>query len=257
MNDEQRGWLDDRVQELIAVESRLGSQVRTATERSAPPALVDIRSRLAALADEHRDALVICLGDRRVVASAAGGAAEPAARTLPEMFAVLSHAVMSYAALFEAALRLYDEPLRALAPKHQTDYSTAMHAVADLLAASVAAELCERGWECQCVCPMCSIGLCGCVAVGRMAAVMALRARDPEPAAGFEIQQPRAGSQLAALDVAGGDRLIAIDGRPADDVAHIQAAIRSHDIGQAMQLTVMHRGERRELTVTHVGDYPG
>ena len=49
--------------------------------------------------------------------------------------------------------------------------------------------------------------------------------------------------------------LLTIDGETVNDVAQIQTAIRKHDIGQTMQLVLIHNGLQRELTVTHVHDY--
>jgi S1-C subfamily serine protease len=84
---------------------------------------------------------------------------------------------------------------------------------------------------------------------------LTLRDQAPNPDLGFEIQEPRPGSQLADVGVVAGDRLLAIDGQPVSTVPEIQAAIRKHDVGHEMQLIVLHDGEQRRLTATHVHDY--
>ena len=266
MDDAQRKWLDSRVQELLPLEAELQRALGSAatSARSFTEELLIVSE---ALPREHANALISYLGERYLPASgvltdtgapaAAGEAHRGATRTLPELFALLSHATMSYAALLEAALRLFDLPLREVAWKHQTDYSALLYPVADLLAPAVAAELANSRWECQCECPMCSIGLCGCIAVGQMEAVAPLIPPDQEldSRPGFLIQQPRRGSQLTELHVAAGDVLLTIDGETVNDVAQIQTAIRKHEIGQTMQLVLIHNGAQRELTVTHVHDY--
>jgi S1-C subfamily serine protease len=73
---------------------------------------------------------------------------------------------------------------------------------------------------------------------------------------GFLLQQPRPHSELAAADVQAGDRITAVDGLPVRSVQEIQAAIRKHQLGDAVTLQLVRGGEARELVVKHVSDNP-
>lgn len=265
MGDARSDWFDREIHGLLQLESDVETVLASTHVGEYGPAAAEL-SGLAALPAQHRAALLDYLGRRHSPDRTEAGGAELAAgnhtsrnraHVLRHLFTVLSSAVIGYAALFEAALRLYDERLREIAPRHHGDYAAAMFTVADLLAPAVAAELADRGLECHCVCPMCSLGLCGCVAVGRMASTSALLPRDggSGAAAEFLIQTPRSGSQLARLGVLAGDRLVAIDGNPVAGVPEIQSAIRSHRLGEKLRLLIARDGAQRELEVAHAGDY--
>jgi S1-C subfamily serine protease len=124
------------------------------------------------------------------------------------------------------------------------------------LAQTVAGELAGDGLECQCVCPMCSLGACGCVGLGHHVAISPLAPPDSAaPDSGFTLESPRTGSQLAAAGVVAGDRLLAVDDEAVAAVLDIQAAIRKHNIGESVQLLIAHGDSTRRIEVTHVSDY--
>lgn len=183
-------------------------------------------------------------------------ASESLSAAVVELYARFARAAMAYAALFEMSLRLYDPRLREIVPHHLDETAGAASALAEGLARVVSGELASAGLECHCVCPMCSLGACGCVSVGH-AAALSLSFRDADDAGheGFELPRPRRGSQLADAHVAAGDRLLAIDGVPVTTVLDIQTALRRHGIGERVELLVARADSRRALTVTHVNDY--
>lgn len=82
------------------------------------------------------------------------------------LYAKLSHAAIAYAALFEISLRLYDPQLREMAPRHLDETANTAEALAGRLIGIVSEELTDDGLDCHCVCPMRSLGACGCVSVG-------------------------------------------------------------------------------------------
>lgn len=173
-------------------------------------------------------------------------------------YAAFNYAAIGYASLFEAALRLYDPALRELAPRHLRAYAEAAQTVNQLIASATAHELVQEGLECECICPMCSIGACGCVALGTATINTAWAEAAPVPAAGdgFPLQRPRPDSQLATAGVQAGDRLLAIDDEHVAKIPDIQAAIRKHALGEEMRLLIQRGSEEpRELRVQHVGDY--
>jgi hypothetical protein len=185
-------------------------------------------------------------------------------RALSADVAALSLAASGYAVLTELSLRLYDSVLRELAPRHLTAHARAVRLLNDLLPSVVVHELDRLDLHCRCICPMCSLGACGCIEAGRGWISEAWQAAQPEvdERPGLALTPPRHGSQLAEQGVRGGDRLAAIDGKPLTTsgmsaVIDIQAAIRKHAIGDELLLAIARDAEPdRELRVRHVNDYP-
>jgi len=273
LTDRRQQCLDRRIVALIGVESAIEVLVRRVLELAGAWAESSVLPAVRGVAAAHRDSLMTYLGTRVVPAEestspvvawteASADAADDAygrlESALLHLSTAFSYASIGYAALFTSALRLYDEDLRELAPRHQNECAHAAYVLADVLPLTVVAELAAQGLECQCVCPMCSLGVCGCVAIGRAAATAPLR--QPESRAhdggGFLVQSPRRGSQLAESGVVAGDRLVAIDDEPVHDVSDIQAAIRRHPLGETMQLLIARGREQHRLEATHVHDYP-
>src|SRR6266480_1387588 len=178
---------------------------------------------------------------------------------LPAFGAAFSFAAMEYSVLIALALRLYDPALRALARKHLSSYSKAARVLTHLLPGAIVEELDRQGLACWCICPMCSIGACGCAAAGRHWIHEAWSEAEPlldsEP--GLEISPPRQGSQLALAGVHGGDRLLGVDGQSINTFRDVQKAIRQHQVGEEMVFRVRRGSEpRRDIQVRHVSDYP-
>jgi hypothetical protein len=185
--------------------------------------------------------------------------AQSLSSTLRADYAAFNYMALGYAGLFEMSLRLYVPALREIAPEHMQNYAAAAHAVSHVTAPMVARELLQDDLSCSCICPMCSIGACGCVSVciATIDDVWRVAATSADSIPGFPLPAPRPGSQLALAGVQGGDRLLEVDGRPVQKVADIQAAIRRHALGEDVQLRVMRTSDgAREVIAKHVSDYP-
>jgi S1-C subfamily serine protease len=101
---------------------------------------------------------------------------------------------------------------------------------------------------------MCSIGVCGCIA-GATAHVTAAwheTVPQPETEAGFPVQPPRPGSQLAALGIPGGARVLTVDGEEvaATHPYDVQAAIRKHQAAEPIRLRIQTGKDVQEVAVT-------
>ncbi len=169
------------------------------------------------------------------------------------------HAALSYAMLYEMALRLHEPALREIAPDHLEAYVDAASTLHRLLPAAIAWELAQDGLQCTCICPMCGLGACGCVAFGTQTLVEAWREAIGAESAlpGFGLQPPRPESELARAGVRGGERLLAVDGKEVRSVSDILAAIRKHALGEEVRILVQRGSEpAREISVRHVSDYP-
>lgn len=179
-------------------------------------------------------------------------------RLLSADYAAFNFAAHRYSALVELALRLYDPALRELAPKHLRTYTRAALWFNHLLPAAIVAELNRDGLDCHCICPMCSIGACGCMAAGRYFIDAAWRESKPETDAqpGLLITAPRHDSQLAESEVSAGDRLVEVDGQAISTFMDVQTAIREHEIGGEMVFRIARGLEPpRDIRVRHVSDY--
>lgn len=256
------------VLELAGFEDELAERLERAQQLSAGyPDARDAIQRLRPMVQAHRDLLAAYLKE--------SGGAEPGKETtssqstwreataLSELLRELSMAfhrcALGYAMLYEVALRLYEPRLREIAPKHMKAHAGAALSTAQMLPGAVAWQLAQDGLPCACICPMCGLGACGCVALGTQTLIAAWRgaaSTESEPA-GFTLQPPRPESELARAGVQGGDLLLAVDGhqvRTTDDIQHV---LRKHAFGDEVRFQVRRGSESpRELVVRHVSDYP-
>jgi len=263
------------VVELIELEGTLELTLRARAAEAGGVAVVgEALRRVAGVAAEHLIALEAYLaslddgaGGRAGTAAASaavpgrqGGARTTAA--LAEAYGLLNQAAFRYAVLTTMAFRLYELPLRELAPKHLRDYAEAAQAINQLIPPTVAAELRERGLKCQCICPLCSLGACGCVFASTWSINARWRETAPpaEGAPGLLLQPPRPRSDLALAGFRGGEVLLAVEDRPIRefrDIPDVQAAIRDHAPGEDLRLRVQ-RGDEEptEVRVSRGGVSP-
>jgi hypothetical protein len=261
------------VAELIELE---GTLERTLGARAAAAeahgAVGEALRRFAGLAGEHRTALEAYVasigGGAGRTGSAAGSTAVPgrqgkpgtsSAAALAGAYAALNDAAIRYGVLTTMAFRLYELPLRELAPKHLRDYAEAAQQINQLIPAAVAAELRGHGLECQCTCPMCSFGACGCVAISTRHINSAWREAAPpvDGPPGLPLQQPRPDSDLARAGIRGGELLLAVDDRPVRENSDVQAALREHAPGEDVRLRLQRPGEEpTDVRVRQAGDAP-
>lgn len=256
------------VAELVANEGDVVGRLERAQQLSAghPDTLAAIE-RLRPMVQTHRDQLATYLKE--------SGGAEPSgemttplsasresnalSEVLRDLCLAFHHCALSYAMLYELAFRLYEPRLREIAPKHLKAHADAALSTAGLLPGIVAWQLAQDGLHCACICPMCSIGACGCVALGTQMLTAAWRDAVPTESKppGFVLQFPRPESELARVGVQGGELLLAVDGQQVRTTDEIQAVIRKHSLGDGVRLLIQRGSETpRELIVRHVSDYP-
>lgn len=250
--------------ELIAFEAGLAA--RLAEDRQVVQAHPEAGGRIERfmpMVQAHRDRLVTYLkgigGDEPRGVASRSVSASGVSGTLRVMGVAFNDGAMRYVVLYEIALRLYEPALREMAPKHLKAYVDAAAAVQRLLPAVVAWELARSGLHCSCICPMCGLGACGCVAFGTQTLLGAWREASAAEAAvpGFGLQAPKPESELAKAGVRGGDTLLAVDGQGVRSIDEIQAAIRKHAVGEQVRLLVQRGSDAAsELIVKHVSDYP-
>lgn len=259
-----------RVADLIEAEGEVAALLETAREvlRGHPDALSAVL-QLQPVTEKHRGALGQYLRSRGVpepwgrIASHRPMSRQSASASdvLQEICLAFHRCALSYAILYEVALRLFDPALRDLAPRHLKASADAAMSMAMLLPGVVAGQLASEGHDhCACTCPMCGLGACGCVALGTQTLQDALRGAVPDDTGppGLKILPPRPGSALAMAGVQGGDLLLAIEGRQVRSNTEIQAELRKHALGDEIRVRIQHGADHpREITVRHAGDYPG
>jgi hypothetical protein len=256
------------VAELVAFEGEVAGRLERAQQLSSgyPDALAAIQ-RLRPMVQTHRDQLASYHKD--------SGGAEPSGETtspqdasreatalsevLRDLCLAFHHCALSYGMLYEVALRLYEPRLREIAPEHLKAHAGAALSTARLLPGVVAWQLAQDGLLCACICPVCSIGACGCVALGTETLTEAWRDTAPtesEPP-GYVLLPPKPESQLARAGVQGGDLVLAVDGQQVRGRQEVQDAIRKHALGDEVRLLIQRGSETpRELKVRHVSEYP-
>ena len=256
------------VAELAASEGDVAARLERAQQLTFgyPDALASIQ-RLRRMVQTHRDQLATYLKD--------SGGIEPGGETTspqstPREATALSevvrdlclafhHCALGYAMLYEVALRLYEPRLREIAPKHLKAHADAALSTAQLLPGVVAWQLAQDGLHCACICPMCSIGACGCVALDTETLVEAWRGAVPtesEPP-GFVLLPPKPESALARAGVQGGELILAVDGQQVCGRQEVQDALRKRTLGDEVRFLIQRGSESpREHIVRHAGDYP-
>jgi hypothetical protein len=256
------------VGELVSFEGGLAATLERARQvRPGQPDVLSAIERFRPMVQTHRDQLATYLKDlgggepsgEAMTSESTPSAPDGLSQVLRGLCLAFSHCVFSYAMLYEMALRLYEPRLREIAPTHLRAYADAAQSATRLLPAVVAWQLAQDGLHCSCICPMCGLGACGCVAFGTQTLIAAWRdagAAESTPP-GFVLQPPKPESELARAGVQGGELLLAVDGQQVRVVADIQAAIRKHVLGDEVRLLVQRASESpRELNVRHVSDYP-
>ncbi|NMM24093.1 MAG: hypothetical protein HHJ11_11440 [Phycicoccus sp.] len=265
--------LQDRLMQLVADETEIMRALErqialTPMHPDAGKTLTDIHNAIKGHGESLRSQLEVSPGSVPAAQSPIGGlfdfaspgrgGTELLSNNLRADFAAFNYAALGYAALHEMSLRLYVPALREIAPQHLQDYAQAAQAVNHVIAPVVAWELLQDDLSCSCICPMCTLGACGCVScctdtIAEVWQEAALAADNPP---GFPLQTPRPGSQLLLAGVQGGDRLLDVDGQPVQNFMDVQAAVRRHAIGEEVRLRIMDSsGEGRDIIVRHLNDY--
>ena len=262
---DKQAVLRERIADLISFERRLKSQLQSDADRFEQySSVIELLASATEAASARGKALTQYLGAENpvqghdpVLDALSVRFAAPSLR-LKRLMATVAAGLAGYAELTELAFRLYDPPLRELAPRHLKACAALLHATARLIPEVTSGELAGDTLFCHCVCPMCGLGACACIEVGRQNIEAAWReacaAAVVQP---FVLDTPRPGSPLAFAGVERGDFLLAVDGQEVRTIPEIQALIRTHPIGGNVLLRIGRRGlTSHEITVPHTSDNP-
>lgn len=163
------------------------------------------------------------------------------------------------ASLFTTGRLMFEGAACDLAVDRMKTYALVTKALNALLPQVVGWGLREEGLACHCICPMCGLGVCGCIWASLHNIDLAWGGAglaEPDER-GIPLRSPpRPGSQLAAAGVQQWDRVIAVDDQAVRAPAELQTALRRHAIGEEVRLRIAHDGDSREVVVRHASDLP-
>lgn len=205
-------------------------------------------------------------GGRPATSAAWGLADRPgtAPAVLEELAATLAATAAGYIRLYTTARLLFDAATCDLAADHLRVTDEGMYVISWLLPDVVGRELQDdRGLNCRCVCPSCSIGACLCVRNSTDTALHALGAEPPYgtrglPAAddldvrldrwslgalvpdrGVALRStPRPDSPLATVGLSRGDRILQVGDIDVNSNPQIQELLSAYEPGDEIRLTV-------------------
>jgi hypothetical protein len=181
----------------------------------------------------------------------------PLSTALQNLYTMFSRAIMAYTTLQLLTLRFRDswaaseENTAIIVRQHTLNYAAALQKINQLIHDVVIWEMDQEGLECTCTCPSCSLGVCLCALAGRTLLDHAWSEAgailvDKE----ITILPPRSASAASNAGLRGGDKIIAVDGHEISTINQMQGAIRSHESGENIVLSISREsGERVDVSI--------
>jgi len=256
-----RAWTE-RLADLIEIETRIMASVDgwgiAVRDHQEATAMVE---RMRNVSKSHREALTQRHdpGARKRAPRASesrGVQATPASAysALRQAAEVSFDATFACERAYQTARLSGDGDTCDLLESHLGDHAATVVEARRVLPHVVARELRGIGLTCECRCPMCSIGACGCVRATLAAAERAWGADEPARTSGLILHSPpRPGSQLAEAGLEEGDVILSVDGGDVASNGEAIAALRRHEVGEALRIDVRRpSGERTEVMVRRV-----
>ena len=259
--------------EMVALERRIQRTIADLHGGvSSHPAALDLLARLEAMARTHRDALcermqVTPDDDPRAHAGVNGlsasqsqfGELHPVSTALGVAYTLVQEAIINYSTIQPIALRAADSWAMAdegttahISRRHMQEYMGVVGQITGVIHDVVVWELDGDGFVCRCTCPSCSIGICvGAISSRSMLDEAWIAARPPVAEHGVEVKPPRPGSAAAVAGFLRGDVIVAIDDEKVDSVQVLQRAVRDHQAGDLIELTVRRDTGEAKVVVVH------
>lgn len=184
----------------------------------------------------------------------------PISTALQIIYTMVNQAVFGYAVLHALATRFLDSILIAdqgtsyhLARQHTKNYIQAVQKISRLLHDVLLWELDQEGFECKCICPSCSVGICLCALAGRSFLSNTLSEAGPIAVdEGIYVQLPKQNSAARKAGLRRGDVILGANGEEFESWGDIQSAVRNAETGEEILLTVRRKsGELEETVLIH------
>lgn len=233
-----------RLGELLRLQMRSLNAIEQAADvLSHHPEAAEVVSHIGATLSADRQALgarFAALGGAfEVGAAVSADSRATASDAVREIAAMAAELALGYETAYQTGRLMYDRETCDLLESLLAGAVAALVAARGALPHVVARELRDAGAPCACQCPMCSLGLCGCVRATLSAVSSAWTGHELDSERGLSLlTPPRPDSQLAEAGLVEGDRIVTIDGVEVGSNAEVQAALRRRDIGQQVRLDV-------------------
>lgn len=267
--DELHHFLGDMVVIERQVEALVGGQLLNAESHPRVTEAVGRYQRMIEVQREALEARLRSVGGEapasparvaplRVLAEAKMHDARSPSRALHVLYTAFNHAVFGYAMLHAVAHRFYDSQASGntadLAETHMREYAAAAQEINQMISDAVVSKLSQRGQECQCRCPSCTLGICLCPPHGTNTVNEVWRETSPSASpGGIRLRLPRSDSVVARVGLREGDRVAAVDDQEITsdlDTGSMQTAIRRHQSGEKIRLRVRRATDDVEVIVT-------
>ncbi len=125
-----------------------------------------------------------------------------------------------------------------LGQRNAQNHAEALHAMNKLLHDAVLWELDQEGLSCQCPCPCCSHGICLCAVSSRSVQGNAWCEGGVPAEVGVVVHSPPKDSAAGKAGLRHGDTVVTADGQDIDAFGTLQAVVREHQSGEAIELQV-------------------
>lgn len=244
-----------RLHQLLRTQSRAIDAIERSAEllshHPAVPGAMPLAGRAIGRQQQALQARLSALGGPVEVTTAAAGlpASGTASNGLRVTARTLVDLAFGYEAAYQTARLAFDRETCDLLESLLPGVVAALTAAREALPHVVARELRDAGAPCACQCPMCSIGLCGCIRATLAVTTSAWTGHEPDRERGLSLMTPpRPGSQLAEAGLVEGDQIVAVDGVEVGSNGEVQDALRRREIGEEVRLDVR-RGTRGRLEV--------
>ena len=176
------------------------------------------------------------------------------------VYTMFNQALIGYSVLQAHATRFLDSPWLEeegtsfhLAVKFIKNYAQAIQQTTLLLHDVLLWEFDRDGFECQCLCPSCGVGICLCSIAGRFHLNNAWEEAGPfYEAAPVFVQQPKQNSPAAQAGLQRGHIITAVGGQDLESWFDLQSAVRNAKSGDKIQLKIRQESETMdEVAIVH------
>lgn len=171
----------------------------------------------------------------------------PVTSALQQVYTLFNQAIFGYSVLHPLATRFMDSIFSDeegtsyyLTREHTQNYVQAIQHLSRLIHDVVLWELDNEGYECQCICPSCSVGICLCSMAGRTFLSQVWEEAGPIfDDEGIYVQQPKQKSAAVEAGLQRGDVILAADGQVINRWQDFQGVLRNAESGDEIQLRVL------------------
>lgn len=243
----------------IAIEAKLNQLIPLVSEHVGTSTLL---TEFLSMTGEHRLALeerlnsiadpkfpIAKYGTNFPTGSPTGPSYNIASTALQIVYTMFHQALIGYSVLEAHGTRFRDSPYLEdagtsfhLAVQFTNNYAQAIQQITRTLHDVLLWELDRDGFECQCLCPACGLGICLCSIAGRFYINNAWEEAGPfYEAAPIYVQRPKQNSPAAHAGLQRGYVITAVEGQELESWTDLQGVLRNADPGEEVRFEIHHQ----------------